>query len=104
MPSIRSGRAREADRIVSIIKMQELLFGSSSPGEYEDLCDFLEDRRGATIERIVSILRAQELLLGSGVFLSGNRAKSAAAEIPSLIAYVRGLLEVEEALGLAALR
>ena len=95
MPSIP--RARPVDRIVSIIKMQSLLFGSSSPGEYEELLDFVEDRRTAKIERIVSILNAQGLLLGSGVFLAGSRPERAAAEIPSLVAYARSLLELEDA-------
>lgn len=95
MPAVR--RSRPADRIVSIIRMQSLLFDSSSPDEYEGLYDFLEDRREVKIERIVSILRAQEILLGSGVFLDGRRALSAAEEIPSLVAYARGLLETEDA-------
>jgi hypothetical protein len=77
--------------------MQSLLFGLSSPDEYEELLDFVEDRRTAKIERIVSILNAQRLLLGSGAFLEGSRAQSAAEEIPSLVAYARGLLEREDA-------
>jgi hypothetical protein len=90
-----SPRLRPADRVVSIIRMQSLLFDASYTLEYEQLVDFLEDRRGVKIERIISILRAQEILLGSGAFLEGGRSESAAAEIPKLIAFMRSLLEVE---------
>jgi hypothetical protein len=95
-PSPRAA-ASPADRVASIIRMQAILFDAAFPGEYEELLDFLEDRRGGKIERIVSILRAQEILLGSGSYLRGARAKRGAAEIPGLIAYLRSLTESERA-------
>lgn len=98
MPSISPARPRQADRIASIIKMQSLLFDSSCQAEYDELLNFMNDRRPVKIERIVSILRAQALLLGSGAYLVGEKAEKAAAEIPALVAYARSLLDGEDGL------
>jgi hypothetical protein len=95
MSPVPGSRARQAERIVSIVKMQSLLSDSSSHAEYEELLDFMNDRRPVKIERIVSILRAQALLLGSGAFLEGKKAQRGAAEIPALVAYARSLLDGE---------
>ena len=72
MPASPRPQAKPADRIASIVRMQALLFGSSSPGEYEELLDFPRDPRSGKIERIISILRAQGILLGSGDYLRGG--------------------------------
>ncbi len=97
MPASPRPQAKPADRIASIVRMQALLFGSSSPGEYEELLDFPRDPRSGKIERIISILRAQGILLGSGDYLRGGKAARQAAEIPGLIEYLLSLSEAERA-------
>jgi len=82
-----------ARRVASIVKMQSLLFGRENPDEYESLLDFDVDRRPAKVERVISVLRAQEAILGGGLYLQDEESRTAAAEIPSLVSYLRSLLD-----------